>query len=510
MAKFRTFDRSAGVLLSVSSLPGEYGIGNFSRDADAFCDLIADMGFKWWQILPITALGAGNSPYSGASSFAGNTLYICPAELKAIGLLSKDEVSAFKYRGEPYLADYDFARVNSQNYLRLAFERINDEYRRKMEEFRKQEAHWLDDYALFTVLSAEYSSNWWKWDAPLKNRDGAALDKVREERREDIDFVVFEQYEFYREWSELRARIAKRGISVIGDLPFYVATDSADVWANQSLFQLDKNGFPRAIAGIPPNAFLETGQVWGNCLYDFDEMKKDGFKWWRGRVAHCLKLYDALRLDHFRAFYNYFSIPATDYKTAANGHWEQGPADSLLSLVREDNPNALFIAEDLGLVDDKCREYIDGTGIPTMRVFQFGFDGTPSSHIPFRYEVNTVAYTGTHDNNTTLGWLYELNEGARDYVLKYSGFTGAGWGAGGPECRSVRAIVRTLMMSSSSLLILPFQDMLGYGADTRMNVPGTSEGNWKWRLPYHLMSTVDRDFFLDLIKTYGRHGGGRI
>lgn len=509
MSKFGTFKRSAGVLLSVSSLPGEYGIGCFSRDADAFVDLIADMGFHWWQVLPVTAIGVGNSPYSGISSFAGNRLYICPAELEAIGLLSAEETAAFKYHGEPYAVDYDFAKLNCERYLRLAYSRIGEDYRRDMLEFFKREAYWLEDYALFNALAADNSANWWKWEAPIRDRRQDALEQAKRRYKDEIDFIIFEQYEFFREWDALRKRAAKRGISVIGDIPFYVSADSADVWAHREMFQLDENRFPRAIAGIPSDAFSGTGQVWGNCLYDFDRMKEDGYAWWRNRIKHCLKLYDALRLDHFRAFYNYFSIPATDFESAENGHWEPGPADGLLDKVREDNPGALFIAEDLGMMDENCRRYIDGTGIPTMRVFQFGFDGTPSLHIPFRYEVNTVAYTGTHDNNTTLGWLYELCEGTRDYVLKYCGFSGAGWGAGGPDCKSVKAIIRTMMMSSSTLLVLPYQDMLGYGGDTRMNVPGTAEGNWKWRLPYHLMATVDRDFFLDLIKTYGRHQGGR-
>ncbi len=509
MAKFRTFNRSAGVLLSVSSLPGEYGIGCFSRDADAFVDLIADMGFHWWQILPITALGAGNSPYSGASSFAGNVLFICPSELEQIGLLSADETAEFKYRGEPYQADHDFARINCEKYLRLAFSRLDDGLKRESDKFREEQSDWIEDYALFEALSADLSTCWWKWEAPLRDRDPEALLAAKEKYREEIDFIVFSQFEFFREWKALRARAAKRGVSIIGDLPFYVATDSADVWARQDLFQLDENRFPRAVAGAP-DAFSDAVQVWGNCLYDFDAMEKDGFDWWLKRIGYALGLYDALRLDHFRGFHSYFAIPATDFRSPKSGRWEKGPADKLLSRVAEKFPDALFIAEDLGAMDDDCRAFIDDTGIATMRVFQFGFDGTPSLHIPFRYGVNAVAYSGTHDTNTALGWLYDLNDGARDYVLKYCGAEGAGWGAGGPECKSVRAIVRTLMMSSASLLILQFQDMLGYGADTRMNVPGTAFGNWKWRLPYHLMTTVDRNFFLDLIKTYGRHQGGMI
>lgn len=506
--KFKQFDRASGILLNISSLSGEYGIGCFSHDAEAFADMAADMGFHWWQVLPITTIGCGNSPYSGLSSYAGNRLYICPAELEKIGLLSPEEVQASKYHGEPYRTDYDFARLNTEKFLRLAFSRLTDDLRKDIEVFRRENAHWVEDYALFMSLAATRSTAWWRWEDGLKYRRPQDLQMAREELKEDIDFYVFEQFEFYREWSLLKERVNERGVDIIGDLPFYVATDSVDVWADPSAFQLDENLLPKAIAGVPPDAFSKTGQVWGNCLYDFESMKKNGYRWWRSRISHCLKLYDALRLDHFRAFYNYFSIPARDYNTAENGKWEMGPADSLLDLVHKDHPDALFIAEDLGLIDADCREYIDSTGIPTMRVFQFGFDGTPSAHLPYRYDVNTVAYTGTHDNNTTLGWLYELNEGARDYVLKYCGFKGAGWGAGGPDCGSTKAIIKTLMMSSSTLAVLPYQDMLGYGGDTRMNIPGVAEGNWTFRLPYHLMTTVDRNYFLDLNSTYGRLGRG--
>lgn len=506
--KFRQFDRAAGILLNVSSLPSEYGIGCFSKDAVVFADIAADMGFHWWQILPITTIGCGNSPYSGLSTYAGNRLYICPSELEKEGLLTADEVNASKYRGEPYRTDYDFARINTERFLRTAFSRVDGEVKERIKKFRKEQSYWLEDYALFMSLAAARSTAWWRWEDGLKYRREADMKKARDELKEDIDFYVFEQYEFYRQWFKVKELVNERGVSVIGDLPFYVATDSVDVWANPEAFQLDEKLLPKAIAGVPPDAFSRTGQVWGNCLYDFAAMKKDGFKWWRKRISHCLKLYDALRLDHFRAFYNYFSIPARDYNTAENGVWEKGPADALLNLVYEDNRDALFIAEDLGLIDKECREYIDGTGIPTMRVFQFGFDGTPSAHLPYRYEVNTVAYTGTHDNNTTLGWLYELNEGARNYVLKYCGFKGAGWGAGGPDCGSTKAIIKTLIMSSSALVVLPYQDMLGYGGDTRMNIPGVAEGNWTYRLPFHLMTSVDRDYFLDLNSTYGRMGGG--
>lgn len=507
--KFRQFERSSGVLLNVSSLPGEFGIGCFSKDVDAFCDIIADMGFHWWQVLPITAIGKGNSPYSGLSTYAGNRLYICPVELEKEGLLTCDEVESFKYKGEPYSTDYDFAFLNSGKYLKLAFSRINDEIKCRIAQFREENKHWIEDYAMFSALALEHSTCWWKWEDGIKFRDPETMQRVREEYRDEIDFFVFEQYEFFREWNDVKKRANAKGISVIGDLPFYVSMESSDVWAHPKMFQLDENMFPKCLPGVPPDAFSADGQVWDvNCVYDFEAMREDDFSWWRNRISHCLKMYDALRLDHFRAFYNYFAIPAHDYKTARNGRWAFGPQNELLDKIKGDNPSALFIAEDLGMLDEDCRKYIDSLGITTMRVFQFGFDGTKSVHIPYNYEENNIAYTGTHDNNTTLGWLYDLNDGTRQYVLKYCGCPYAGWGAGGPDCKSTKAIIKTIAMSSASIMILPFQDLLGYGADTRMNIPSVAEGNWKYRLPYHLMAMVDRDYFLDLNKTYARMGSG--
>lgn len=502
--KYAKFNRSAGLLMSVSSFPSPFGIGCFTADVDMFVDMAVDMGFHWWQLLPITTIGLGNSPYSGISTYAGNYLYVSPIELFKKGLITVDELENAKYKGEPYLVDYEFAKDNMTRVLNLAYERITPEYRKGMNAFYEEEKDWLDDYALYMTSVKHFGAEWYKWDSPLANREPSRLDEVRREFARDIDFYVFEQYEFFSEWYEVKRRANAHGVKIIGDLPFYVATDSADVWANKEFFLLDEKNVPTAIAGVPPDAFASDGQVWGNCLYDFDKMEKDGFSWWRKRVKHCFKMYDALRLDHFRAFHTYFAIPYGD-TTAKNGAWREGPQDKLLDLIREDNPSALFIAEDLGQIDNACRKYIDSTGIPTMRVFQFGFDGTPGVHLPYNYQSSNVAYTGTHDNNTTLGWLYELNEGARNYALKYCGFEGAGWASGGPSCASTKAIIKTVVASSAVLAIFPVQDLLGYGGDTRMNIPGVAEGNWRYRLPFELMLTVDRDFFLDVNNTYGRN-----
>lgn len=505
MNKFPAFKRAAGVLMPLSAMPSPFGIGCFSRDVEVFADMAADMGFSWWQVLPITLIGAGNSPYSGLSTYAGNYMFVNPFLLAEEGLLTQEEAEAAKYGGQPYRVDYDFARDNAKRYLHTAFGRLNDGLRRKMAEFAEENAGWLEDYAMFMSLAESRGTEWWNWEKDYADRTPQGLAKAAVEYAENIEYYKFEQFVFFRQWNALKRRVNERGIRIIGDLPFYVATDSADVWADPKDFMLGKNRRPTAVAGVPPDAFAADGQVWNNCLYDFSAMKKNGYSWWRNRISHCMKMYDALRLDHFRAFHSYFSIPAGD-TDALRGHWEYAPGQELIDLIREDNPDGIFIAEDLGQIDDECREFIDNCGIPTMRVFQFGFDGTASVHLPYRYGADNVAYTGTHDNNTTLGWLYELNEGARNFALKYCGFTGPGWGSGGPSCASTKAIIKTLIASSASLVILPVQDMLGYGGDTRINVPGVAEGNWCFRLPYELMLTVDRDFFLDINNTYGRLG----
>lgn len=502
------FHRAAGILLNVSSLPGEYGIGCFSRDADVFVETAVDMGFHWWQVLPVTTIGLGNSPYSGLSTFAGNTLYICPNELVRDGLLSAEEAALFKYKGEPYAVDYEFAVANSEAYTRLAFSRVNESIKKEIEKFAEKEAYWLNDYALFMALSARYGTAWRNWDKSLKFREKKAVAQAEHIFADEIKFYIFQQYEFFKQWNALKERANMRGLQIIGDLPFYVGYDSVDVWANPSLFRLDENLDAKDVAGVPPDAFAKNGQIWGNCLYDFDEMEKDSYKWWRKRVSHCFEMYDALRLDHFRAFYNFFAIPAEDKNTAVRGVWLDGPKNKLLNLIKSDNPEGAIIAEDLGLIDKDCRRFIDGCSVPKMRVFQFAFDGGKNPHLPYNYDSACVAYTGTHDNNTTLGWLYELDENTRNYALKYCGFQGSGWGAGGPYCESVKAVIKTLISSSAGLVIIPYQDLLGYGSDTRMNIPGKAEGNWLYRLQYHHMLSVDRDFYLQIIKMYGRLGGG--
>ncbi|HKL93720.1 MAG TPA: 4-alpha-glucanotransferase [Clostridia bacterium] len=501
------FDRSAGVLCNISSLPSKFGIGCFSRDAEFFASHISDMGFHWWQVLPITAIGYGNSPYSGISSYAGNFLYISPFELMDFGLVTEDEANSTKYHGDMFLVNYEYAIEKRKWLLNLAFLRITPEIQAQIDSFAKSESYWLEDYSVFMAIAEVCGKNWWEWESDLARHDEKAVAAAKKKYSDRVAYYKFEQFEFYREWFELKKKINNRGVGIIGDIPFYMAKDSVDIWANHEEFKLDENLCPIAIAGVPPDAFAANGQIWGNPLYDFEKMRKNKFSWWRKRVAHCLKIYDALRLDHFRAFYNYFSIPAEDTDTAVNGHWEMGAGMELVDLIKSDNKNAKIIVEDLGLLTEEVVEFVKKTELPNMKIFQFGFDGTPSSHLPHNYDLNSVAYTGTHDNNTTLGWLYDLNAEARNFALKYCGFTGSGWGSGGPDCLSVKAITKTVIASSSTLAVIPIQDLLGYGGDTRMNTPGVAEGNWRFRIPYDALLSIDRNYYFDLINTYGRNNG---
>ncbi|MDD4839345.1 MAG: 4-alpha-glucanotransferase [Clostridia bacterium] len=499
------FERSAGVLCNISSLPSKFGIGCFSRDAEFFASNIADMGFHWWQVLPITSIGWGNSPYCGISSYAGNNLYINPFELMDFGLINQEEADSAKYHGDMYQVNYEFAKEKRKWILEVAYQHITPKIQVQIDKYSKEEAYWLDDYALFQAVAEEQGTEWWNWEENLAKHEPKAVEKAKKEYEKRIEFYKFEQFEFYREWFALKDKINARGVGIIGDIPFYVATDSVDVWANRDDFQLDENMRPKAIAGVPPDVFAANGQIWGNPLYDIEKMRGNKFSWWRKRISHCLKVYDALRLDHFRAFYNYFSIPPEDKDTAVNGHWEMGAGMELVNYIKKDNKNARIIVEDLGLLTEEVVEFVEETKFPNMKIFQFGFDGTPSTHLPHNYDVNSVAYTGTHDNNTTLGWLYDLNEQARKFVLKYCGATDAGWGAGGPYCQSVKAITKTVIASSSSLAVIPLQDLLGYGGDTRINTPGVAEGNWKFRVPYDAILSIDRNYYLELNNTYGRN-----
>lgn len=495
--------RQMGVLMNISSLPSEFGIGCFSRDADRFIEILKDMGCSSWQVLPITMIGAGNSPYSGLSSFAGNKLYISPIELMRDGLITEQELEGFKYHGQPYSVDYNFAYENSEKYLWLAYSRVDEKLKKDINKFVAEQP-WLKDYAVFMHIAKYNSTNWNTWEKGLRDHNQESVDEYYEANKHDIEFYYFEQFQFYKQWTRIKEQANKRGVKIIGDLPYYVATDSVDVWSNQSQFKLHKTKrTPVFVSGVPGDAFAKDGQVWGNVVYDIKAMQEKNYDYLRDRVKHSLTMYDVLRIDHARAIYNYYEIPYGD-ETAKNGKWNSGPGLPLVEYFVKDNEGKELILEDLGNLDVDCRKFLDDTKLPTMRIIQFAFDGTNNPHIPHNYIKNCVAYTGTHDNTTMLDWLYSQNEGARTFALKYCGFVGSGWGAGGRDCQSNKAIIKTLVQSSADVVIVPIQDLLGYGGDTRMNIPGKPENNWKFRVAYDQMNSIDTAYYHDINNTYGR------
>lgn len=497
--------RTAGILLNVSSFPGKYGIGGFSCNAEHFLNEFAGMGFGLWQTLPITALGGGASPYSGISSYAGNYLYIDLERLD--GLLTKEELAAAEYKGGIYLTDYAYARETKTRCLKLAYSRVTEEIQAKIDEFKKQNEYWLLDYVAFMTLKVIKEGKCWPdWGEEAKYTK-TLVKKVIKENKEIAGYFFFEQYYFYKQWTALKAYANNLGIKVFGDLPIYVCLDSVEVWVNKKEFLLDSKNVPIEEAGVPPDYFSEVGQLWGNPLYNYEVMKKNDYKWWTDRIIHSLKLYDVLRIDHFRGLYEYWAVPYGE-ETAKNGKWKKGPDMELFEALYRRIPKeeVNIIAEDLGILDDGVDDFLERSGFPGMRVIQFAFDGDKTNrHLPHNYKKNMSCYTSTHDNDTTLGWLltlgYDTLKEAFEYVdcdLSY------GWADGAGQCRATRAFIKCLMQSVADVVVIPMQDLCGYGNDTRMNLPGTTKGCWEYRTNYTALNAVDHGYIRHLIYTYGR------
>jgi 4-alpha-glucanotransferase len=495
--------RKSGVLLPITALMSEYGIGDFGQSAYSFIDFIVGMGFSVWQILPITILGAGNSPYSGTSAFAGNFLLIDPESIPD-KFLSHEEKNSFKYNGSPYKVDYEFARTKKYDLLNLAFSRLDEEYKEKISEFSKENTYWLDDYALFMAISEIKGYNFLKWNNGYKFRRVDPMRKANIEFENRINYYKFEQYLFYIQWENLKKVARERGVTIFGDMPIYVSLQSADVWANPKMFELDANLNPKRVAGVPPDYFSEDGQLWGNPLYSYKKMEKDNFKWWASRIKHNLKLYDMVRIDHFRGLYKYWAIPQAS-NSAKTGEWVVGPQYKIWDAIKGEIDNLNIVAEDLGIIDDDVRKYLSDLGFPGMRVFQFAFDGKRENpHLPYNYNKNVVAYTATHDNNTTLGWLYYLDQATREQVLLYLESENSEWGAGGGMSPAVQTAVKDIIASAANMAIIPFQDLCGYGADTRINIPGTPTGNWEFRTTFAAFDEINTAYILRINRLYGR------
>lgn len=479
--------RSAGVLLNISSLPGVYGIGDFGRGARDFVDRISEMGFTVWQTLPLCPVGSGNSPYSSVSAFALNGLYVDPDALVQEGYITAEEAAAARYPGEPYSVDYAFVKQSKENLLRLAFGRFDGN---QMARFCEENAYWLDGYA-------EYMAG------KRANQGAHFADWTVEAQPQDAQYFRFEQYILDKQWRALKQYANAHAVRIFGDMPIYVSHDSADFRSNPGLFLTNPDGKLSKVAGVPPDYFSADGQLWGNPLYDWAAMKRDGYDWWMKRIGHSLELYDIVRIDHFRGFHRYWAVPA-DAKTAKEGAWEAGPAMDLFGKVNATFQNPAIVAEDLGTIDEELLEFIEQTGYPGMKVMQFGFDSFDSLHLPHKYTANCVAYTGTHDNDTMLGWLWAIPMEEKLQLLKYCRFHGDNWGEGGWHSPAIREIITTLWQSAAGLAVLPIQDMCGFGTDTRLNIPGKAEGNWCFRITTDALDKIDREFFKEINQVYGR------
>jgi 4-alpha-glucanotransferase len=473
--------RAAGILLHPTCLPGPYGIGDIGGEAHAFVDWLKGAGQRLWQVLALGPPGHGGSPYSSHSAFAGSPLLVGLDRLLEAGLLNAGDL-ADAPSGDPARVDFGHVVPWKAQVLRRAFARFKqgaDPARlsafRGFRSAREQKA-WLDDWCLYSAIKARHAGAAWpSWPEPLRRREEAALEAARAELLDEVELHAFVQFLFFEQWAALKRAANSAGIRIVGDIPIYVALDSADCWANQSLFDLDDHQQPRGVAGVPPDYFSRTGQLWGNPLYRWDRMQKAGFEWWLARLRANLRLADVVRIDHFRAFASYWAVPATE-QTAVNGRWVKAPGKALFDTVRRRLGDVAIVAEDLGHITPDVERLLEHTRFPRMKVLQFAFSQLDDPFLPHNYESNCVVYTGTHDNDTTRGWWAGLNETDRGRVLDYLG--------GRPE-EIEWSLIRGAYNSVADRALVPLQDVLGLGAEARMNTPALAAGNWAWRARRH-------------------------
>ncbi|MBO5066427.1 MAG: 4-alpha-glucanotransferase [Clostridia bacterium] len=477
-------ERKSGVLMHVSTLWGEYSCGSFGKAAKEFVDFLSAGGFSYWQVLPFGLVDECNSPYKSYSTFGGNPYFVDLEILFEKGLLTADELKGAK-QSTPYYCEFDKLTADRVSLLIKASKRVDDENRRKINEFIEENRH-LKDFCVFMALkNANCEKEWTEWD--------------KSDYNEEVLFGWrFIQYEFFTQWQEIKEYANSKGIGIIGDIPIYVSFDSSDVYFNKHLFLMNDENKLTDVAGVPPDYFAEDGQLWGNPLYDWAEMEKEGFRWWKDRISAALTLFDGVRIDHFRAFESFWAVKG-DAKTARDGKWVKGPGMKLINALKEVSGDKLIIAEDLGDITKEVIELVEESGFPGMRVFQFGFLGGETPHKPHNYINNCVAYSGTHDNNTLLGYLWETPADIKRDVMKYCVCNPDEWNEKGCE-----AIIRTIMASNAGLTVFPIQDLLGYGSDTRLNVPGRAEGNWLYRLAREQIGYIDTNKYKELNRLYGR------
>jgi 4-alpha-glucanotransferase len=489
--------RSSGVLLHISSLPGEYGIGDLGKGAYAFLDFLESAGQKNWQILPIGITGYGDSPYQSFSAFAGNPYFIDLDELIMRGFLDSKLVKKADLGKSKHKVDYEKLYYNKMPLLREAYKNAKVRLSHELEVFFENEKVWLEDFALYMAIKAENGNkSWLEWEKGYENRKTPAVEKFRKTHKDEIFFWVFTQYFFYKQWHELKAVANDKEIQIIGDIPIYVAEDSCDVWANPELFKLGRNLQPTCVAGCPPDAFSATGQLWGNPIYDWDNMKKQNYSWWIKRIAHSLEQFDVVRIDHFRGFEAYWEIPYGDL-TAEGGVWTKGPGIELFKYIKEALGDVNIIAEDLGYLTQEVIDLREYTGFPGMKILQFAFDAREESdYLPHNYNENFVAYTGTHDNETISGWMDNVAKEDREFAIDYLKLDrgeGYHWG-----------FIRGVWSSTAYMAIAQMQDFLGLDNKARMNFPSTLGGNWIWRITSHDLSASLAKKMYHMTKLYGR------
>ena len=480
--------RECGVLMPVFSLPSAYGIGCFSKEAYEFVDMLKKSGQTKWQILPLGPTGYGDSPYQSFSTFAGNPYFIDPETLIKEGLLTKKEceesmpaakdksVRNGKQQDETMPPiDYEWLYFHRFPLLRKAFSRFKPDA--SYEKFLTENEDWLTDYCLFMAIKDKQGGiSFAEWPDAYRNREPEALEEAKAALKTEMDFYRFQQYEFRKQWDKLHAYANAQGIEIIGDIPIYVAFDSADTWANPKLFQIGEDNLPTGVAGCPPDAFSATGQLWGNPLFNWDYHKKTGYEWWLKRIAHCFSLYDVVRIDHFRGFDEYYAIPYGD-KTAEFGKWMLGPGMDLFRTVKERLGDLPIIAEDLGFLTESVKELLKDSGYPGMKVLQFAFDPRePSNYLPHTYTPNSVVYTGTHDNTTTRGWYHEISAESRAFAREYMRIPAL------DEDMLSWNFIALAMSSVANLCMIPMQDYLCLDKEARINTPSTLGGNWTWRM----------------------------
>ncbi len=488
-------ERGSGILCHITSLPSAYGIGDLGPEAFRFVDLLAQARQKYWQILPLNPTDAifYESPYSSLSAFAVNPLFISPERLADDGLLTKDDIAAppFEQNGS---VDYEAVKKYKMDALAIAFKRWTSTSDKDFDDFEKEHSFWLDDYALFSVLKDQFDgASWVDWPVELRDRHTSALAQKRKELAEKILFVKFHQYLVHKQWKALKAHCAARNVKIIGDLPIYVEHGGVDVWCSPELFKLNEVKRPYVVAGVPPDYFSKTGQRWGNPIYNWEKMQQNKFAWWSNRLAQNLKLFDIVRIDHFRGLVAYWEVPAEE-KTAVKGEWVKVPTDDFIAALQKACPNFNVIAEDLGLVTQDVIDTLERNELPGMKVLQFAFGDSleTNAFLPHNYEENCITYTGTHDNNTTLGWYHEEATDKDRWNL------GAYFSKEITEDNVVDNLIELALSSRANVAIVPVQDILGLDETHRMNTPGTTEKNWMWRLAKNQLAPENLQWLAEL------------